>query len=396
MKQSQVCIVGAGCIGLTLALGLVKQGISVVVIDGAPRLSAPNCKAAEFSLRVSALSLASQALFMQLGVWQAMVDLRAQPYTTMDVRDKDSFGKIEFVAQEQDLTHLGHIVENDVIRHALLAALDEQPLATVLFDSPYQQIHQSDSDVFLTLKDGTPIIAKLLVACDGANSAIRQQYKMPITFWDYDHHAIVATIKTQLPHHNVARQVFLPDGPLAFLPLPEANTHSIVWSTSPMRAQALLAMDDSEFNKALMAEFDGQCGLCEVVSARQSFPLKMRYARKWLDNRVILMGDAAHTIHPLAGLGMNLGLKDAAYLLELLASASTSSAQGEFAPHKLLRQYERGRKADAQTHIAMMQGLKELFEGQHPLKKLIRGVGLNLVDNLSPLKQLFADKALGQ
>ena len=395
MKQTQVCIVGAGCVGLTLALGLAKQGIDVVVLDAAPEHSVPEQVSDQYSLRVSALSLASQGLLTELGAWQAIMAMRAQVYTTMDVRDKDSFGKICFAAQEQDLSHLGHIVENDVIRKALLETLANYNNASVMFDSPYQQIHQSDTDVFLTLKNGTPIIAKLLVACDGANSAIRQQYKMPLTFWDYDHHAIVATIKTQLPHNQVARQVFLPDGPLAFLPLPEANTHSIVWSTSPTKAKALMAMPDTEFNKALMSEFDGQCGLCEIVSQRQVFPLKMRYARKWLDNRVILMGDAAHTIHPLAGLGMNLGLKDAAYLLQLLADAP-SSKQHEFAPHTLLRQYERGRKADAQTHIAMMQGLKELFEGQHPLKKLIRGVGLNFVDNLSPLKQLFADQALGK
>jgi 2-octaprenylphenol hydroxylase len=140
-----------------------------------------------------------------------------------------------------------------------------------------------------------------------------------------------------------------------------------------------------------MAALDGQCGLCEVQSERMAFPLKMRYAQQWVSGKVVLMGDAAHTIHPLAGLGMNLGLKDAAYLIELL-----SNEQGEFASARTLRDYERTRKLDAQKHIAMMQGLKELFAGANPLKKLVRGVGLSLVDNLGPIKHLFAKEAIGK
>ena len=147
-------------------------------------------------------------------------------------------------------------------------------------------------------------------------------------------------------------------------------------------------MGDAEFNKALTAAFDSELGLCSVASQRVSFPLKMRYARKWVENRVILMGDAAHTIHPLAGLGMNLGLKDVAKLLQLIADEQ----HGVFANAKTLRHYEMARKADAQTHIAMMQGLKELFEGSNPVKKLIRGIGLNLVDAAKPIKHLFAEK----
>lgn len=296
-------------------------------------------------------------------------------------RSRASFGKISFTAADFDTEYLGHIVENDVIRQSLIVQLNEQASATLIFNTHYTEIHQSENDVFLTLESGQPIITKLLVACDGANSNIRQLFKMPITFWDYDHHAIVATIKTQLPHDNVARQVFLPDGPLAFLPLAEKNTHSIVWSTSPEKAKKLQALSDKEFNKILMAHFDGQCGLCEVVSERAAFPLTMRYSKKWLDNRVVLMGDAAHTIHPLAGLGMNLGLKDAALMIDLLSEGSQNEAissrveKPQFAPHKVLREYERTRKSDAQLHIAMMQGLKELFEGQNPVKKLIRVLG---------------------
>ena len=388
MKQVQVCIVGGGCVGLTLALGLAKANISVVVLDAAPT-QAPQSD--DYGLRVSALSIASQTLLEQLNVWPHIIAERACAYTHMDVRDADSFGKITFNNEQLELEHLGHIVENDIIRFALIKELEQQSNATVMFDTEYQQIHQSESDVFINLKTGEPIIAKLLVAADGANSAIRKQFNMALSFKDYDHHALVATVKTKESHANTARQVFLPTGPLAFLPLSDEHTHSIVWSTSPNHCDELLAMDDTTFNKAVMAAIDGQCGLCEVQSKRVAFPLKMRYAQQWVNGKVVLMGDAAHTIHPLAGLGMNLGLKDAAYLIELLSQDAK-----EFASTRTLRDYERTRKLDAQKHIAMMQGLKELFEGANPVKKLIRGVGLSLVDNLGPIKHLFAKEAIGK
>lgn len=388
MKQAQVCVVGGGCVGLTLALGLVKANISVVVIDAAAKQALPGD---DYGLRVSALSLASQALFESLNVWPEIMAQRACAYTHMDVRDQDSFGKIAFNSDELDLPQLGHIVENDIIRYALINELEKHSQATLMFETRYQQIHQSENDVFITLESGEPVIAKLLVAADGANSSVRKQFNLPITFKDYDHNAIVATVKTAEPHNNTARQVFLPTGPLAFLPLADKHTHSIVWSTSPEHCQSLLAMDDADFNKAVMAALDGQYGLCEIQSQRAAFPLKMRYAQQWVAGKVVLIGDAAHTIHPLAGLGMNLGLKDASYLIKLL-----SEQHKEFACDRTLRDYERTRKLDAQKHIAMMQGLKELFAGTHPVKKLIRGVGLSMVDNLGPIKQLFAKQALGK
>ncbi|MGS0534851.1 FAD-dependent monooxygenase [Pseudoalteromonas sp. SaAl2] len=388
MKQAQVCVVGGGCVGLTLALGLVKANISVVVIDAAAKQALPGD---DYGLRVSALSLASQALFESLNVWPEIMAQRACAYTHMDVRDQDSFGKIAFNSDELDLPQLGHIVENDIIRYALINELEKHSQATLMFETRYQQIHQSENDVFITLESGEPVIAKLLVAADGANSSVRKQFNLPITFKDYDHNAIVATVKTAEPHNNTARQVFLPTGPLAFLPLVDKHTHSIVWSTSPEHCQSLLAIDDADFNKAVMAALDGQYGLCEIQSQRAAFPLKMRYAQQWVAGKVVLIGDAAHTIHPLAGLGMNLGLKDASYLIKLL-----SEQHKEFACDRTLRDYERTRKLDAQKHIAMMQGLKELFAGTHPVKKLIRGVGLSMVDNLGPIKQLFAKQALGK
>ncbi|MFC3031039.1 FAD-dependent oxidoreductase [Pseudoalteromonas fenneropenaei] len=386
MQQIQVCIVGGGCVGLAAALGLAKAGISVALLDSG---DVPRPLGEQYQARVSAISLASQSLFAQLGVWDAILASRATPYQHMDVRDKDSSGRIAFSGQSLDLPELGHIIENEAIRFALYQALTREPNAKLHFNTRYQHIHQSDTDVLLTLEQGMPIMAKLLVAADGANSAIRRQFNLPISYWDYDHHAIVTTIKTTEPHAYTARQVFLPQGPLAFLPLADEHHHSIVWSTEPDHAKALMAMSDGDFAKAICAAIDAQCGLCEVVGERHVFPLTMRYAQQWLSGKVVLMGDAAHTIHPLAGLGMNLGLKDAALLIQLLRDNLS-----EFASHAVLREYERSRKLDAQKHIAMMQGLKTLFEGSHPLKKLIRGVGLSMVDKLGPIKDLFAKQAI--
>ncbi|MDK1312830.1 FAD-dependent monooxygenase [Pseudoalteromonas ardens] len=388
MQQVQVCIVGGGCVGLALALGLAKHNVSVMVLDAGPE---PQPLNEAYAARVSAISLASQSLFESLGVWDAIKAQRATAYRKMSVCDADSFGRIQFNAQQLALPELGHIIENDAIRYALYQALQQHSQASLMFGSRYQSIHQTDSDVLITLEQGMPVMAKLLVAADGANSGVRSQFKLPISFWDYDHHAIVATIKTEQPHDATARQVFLPDGPLALLPLSDPHTQSIVWSTAPEHARELMAMDEHSFNKALSAASDLQCGLCRVQGERAVFPLTMRYAQQWLTGKVVLMGDAAHTIHPLAGLGMNLGLKDAAHLIKALSEDSE-----EFASHRTLREYERSRKLDAQKHIAMMQGLKELFSGSHPLKKLVRGVGLNVVDNLGPIKDLFVQQAIGE
>lgn len=388
MQQVQVCIVGGGCVGLALALGLAKHNVSVMVLDAGPE---PQPLNEAYAARVSAISLASQSLFESLGVWDAIKAQRATVYRKMSVCDADSFGRIQFNAQQLALPELGHIIENDAIRYALYQALQQHSQASLMFGSRYQSIHQTDSDVLITLEQGMPVMAKLLVAADGANSGVRSQFKLPISFWDYDHHAIVATIKTEQPHDATARQVFLPDGPLALLPLSDPHTQSIVWSTAPEHARELMAMDEYSFNKALSAASDLQCGLCRVQGERAVFPLTMRYAQQWLTGKVVLMGDAAHTIHPLAGLGMNLGLKDAAHLIKALSEDSE-----EFASHRTLREYERSRKLDAQKHIAMMQGLKELFSGSHPLKKLVRGVGLNVVDNLGPIKDLFVQQAIGE
>ncbi|MDA8622085.1 FAD-dependent monooxygenase [Psychrosphaera sp.] len=399
MISTDIVVIGGGCVGLTAALGLADQGYSVVVVDRAAELvdlSTPQS-------RVSALSLASQQILTNLNAWQHMESDRLSSYDSMKVWDKESFGDISFNAGQVNQSHLGHIVENNNIRNGLIRAAKAQSLITLKFETEITAIHNNDEQVVLTLVDGSAdanslAMAKLAIAADGAQSWVKKQLKSATTFSDYDHHAIVANIKTTEPHNQCARQVFLPQGPLALLPMfgEQENVCSIVWSTSPEQAEHLINMDEVDFNKHLTAATDSVLGPCEVTTARASFPLTMRYTQQWLDKRVIFIGDAAHTIHPLAGLGMNLGLLDAASLVECLTQGSSSALLNDQVKlTRQLREFERWRKAEAQVLIVAMASLKELFDGSNPIKKLIRGVGLKITNNTPLVKNKIIEQAMG-
>ncbi|NRA55054.1 MAG: FAD-dependent monooxygenase [Gammaproteobacteria bacterium] len=401
IQSFDVAIVGGGMVGLALACALADSDLKIAVVETkTPSLDLPQAH----DMRVSALSQSSQNLLTRLNVWSSITASRHQPYRAMEVWDTDSFGKIAFDAQQLRCQSLGTIVENSVIQSALWQ--QAELLENIRLYHPYQcqSVAFGDKEAWLTLTDeqgGTEsLTAKLVVGADGANSWLRTKADIPLTSWDYDHHALVATIETDLAHQQTARQVFLPEGPLAFLPLanaqgnsPEQNLCSIVWSLSPESAQELAQCDELEFNRRLTTAFDNRLGYCQLKSARAIFPLKMRYARSFAKQRIALVGDAAHTIHPLAGLGVNLGLLDAAALAqEVLANHNAGKDIGELAN---LRRYERWRKADATQMIATMEGLKRLFSGSNPVKKLVRDLALVAVDHIDPIKDIFIRHAMG-
>ena len=332
-------------------------------------------------------------VFEQLQIWQDIKAERITAFNTMQVWDKDSFAKIDFSAEQVDSAELGYIIENVQIQSALLQAVKKQQNVTLYLPEQLHNIAVGDGEAWLTLKSGATLTSKLVVAADGANSWLRDKVDIPLTHWDYNHHAIVATVKSELAHENCARQIFTADGPLAFLPLFEKDVCSIVWSVSPDKAEQLKSLSNEEFNKQLTRAFDNRLGSCEVCSERYTFPLKMRYARDFAKHRVALIGDAAHTIHPLAGQGVNLGLLDALSLAQTVIE--NSEAGKDIGLYKNLRHFERWRKGEASQMIAAMELLKRLFQGSHPVKKGLRGFALLLTDKLMPLKKQFIRQAMG-
>ena len=391
MQSVDVAIVGGGMVGLAVACGLQGSGLRVAVLE--QRVPEPLAADAPPQLRVSAINAASEKLLTRLGVWQDILSRRASCYHGMEVWDKDSFGHISFDDQSMGYSHLGHIVENSVIHYALWNKAQQSSDITLLAPAELQQVAWGENETFLTLKDGSMLTARLVIGADGANSWLRNKADIPLTFWDYQHHALVATIRTEEPHDAVARQVFHGEGILAFLPLSDPHLCSIVWSLSPEEAQRMQQASEDEFNRALNIAFDNRLGLCKVESARQVFPLTGRYARQFAAHRLALVGDAAHTIHPLAGQGVNLGFMDAA---ELIAELKRLHRQGkDIGQYIYLRRYERSRKHSAALMLAGMQGFRDLFSGAHPAKKLLRDIGLKLADTLPGVKPQLIRQAMG-
>ncbi|TNH73997.1 FAD-dependent 2-octaprenylphenol hydroxylase [Aeromonas hydrophila] len=390
MQNVDVVIVGGGMVGLGLAAALKGSALKVAVIEG--QLPEPALDEAPDN-RVSALSLASQRILQQVGAWRGIEARRLQPYGQMEVWEQDSFGRIAFDAASLRQPELGHIVENRVIQLALLEAILDGDNIQLLSPARASSLQSGEAGSLLLLEDGRALSAKLVVAADGAHSWVRRQADIPLTSWDYGHHALVATVRCAEPHEAVARQIFTPEGPLAFLPLWQPDLCSIVWSVPAARAEALCQCDEEQFNRQLTTAFDGRLGLCKVEGARSAIPLTARYARDFARERLVLVGDAAHTIHPLAGQGVNLGLLDAAALAEqILHNQAAGKDIGRLAN---LRGYERWRKSEAASMLAAMEGLKRLFAGANPLKKLVRGAGLCAFDLLTPLKQSVIRAAMG-
>ncbi|PMG06210.1 FAD-dependent 2-octaprenylphenol hydroxylase [Vibrio breoganii] len=389
MKNVDLVIVGGGMVGLTLALALKETDIRIAIIES----NEPNEITPLATSRVSALSRASEKILARLGAWEGIAHHRCTAYSAMQVWEKDTFAKIDFSAKELHETNLGYIVENQIIQHFLVEQVKQLPNVTLFQPNKCSNLAVGEREAWLTLDNGQNLTAKLVVAADGANSWVRRQQDFPLTEWDYDHTAIVTNVTMAEPHNGIARQAFTETGPLAFLPLHEPNLCSIVWSQTTDKAQQLMALSEEDFCKQLAVDFDMHLGQVKHLTTRQAIPLKMRYARDFAKNRVALIGDAAHTIHPLAGQGVNLGLLDAATLAQEIEQYwNTGKDIGDYAN---LRHFERWRKTEAVKMISSMQGFKELFNGGDPLKKLLRGVGMNLAGTLPGVKNEVMKHALG-
>lgn len=393
--RADLLIVGAGMVGSALALALQGSGLQVLLLDGSPMSVKPFDPQAAFEPRVSALSTASQRILERLGVWDGIAARRASPYTDMHVWDGSGTGQIHFSAESLHADTLGHIVENRVVQDALLDRLHDCDLG-LLANARLEQMRRSGDDWLLTLADGRILRAPLVIAADGANSAVRRLTGVATREWDYLHHAIVTSVRSAQCHRMTAWQRFTDNGPLAFLPLERDGRHdwcSIVWSTTPGEAQRLMALDDAGFCTELERAFEGRLG--QVVSAdpRLCVPLRQRHAKRYVAEGLALIGDAAHTIHPLAGQGVNLGFLDAAVLAEVLLQAA---GRGErLADIKVLSRYERRRMPHNLALMAAMEGFERLFQADPLPVRWLRNTGLKLVDRLPEAKALFVREALG-
>jgi len=404
MQKFDLLIVGAGMVGLTLALALRKNtNLTIAIADTLPIADLSS----EPEVRVSAINVASKTIFEQLDVWADIEKQRLQAYQHMHIWDKAGLGKLDFSVADLNSfpknEQLGWIIENTVIRNALWKKAQQDQDISFFTHSKLANIAMGESEVFASFDVAVsnsnntpqmPLIAKLVVGADGANSWLRKQLATPMITRDYDHHAIVATINCLQGHKNTAWQVFLPTGPSAFLPLfpQNNNTCSIVYSTSPEEAKRLIELSPTDFAKELTAASDGKLGAIELISERFTHPLTMRLAQDFVKDRTVLIGDAAHTIHPLAGQGVNLGLLDAASLAQSLASLTPEQ---DLADQKVLKAFARYRKAEAIEMITAMEAIKQTFSVQQNGLKLLRGIGMSLLNNIKPAKKIMIEQALG-
>lgn len=396
-----ILVVGGGMTGSAMALGLARQGWSVALVEGAPVDGAvadfsPADAVADFEPRVSAISVASQRLLEDLGVWSTIVARRHCGYQHMSVWDGEGTGRIEFDAAELHAPALGTIVENRSIVRALMLAVQDSDIA--LFDGvKVSGWQEHDGKRGIQLGDGRQLTADLVIAADGGNSRMRQWVGLPTREWDYEQQAIVCTVRTAQPHQHTAWQSFSLTGPLAFLPLlnETGDDHfcSIVWSQDTGEARRLMALDDDDFIRELEQAIERQLGPVEAISKRFSFPLRQRHAKDYVRPGFALIGDAAHTIHPLAGQGANLGYGDVRVLLDELDKARRAGLRPD--DELLLARYQRRRKGENLTMMAAMEGFKQLFARDELPLRWLRNSGMRWLNNLAPLKNRIAAEAMG-
>lgn len=405
-QHFDIIIVGGGLVGATLARALADTALTLAMVDRqfpaateTEAIAAKNAAAPQFDARVSAITGASKQLFARLGVWQGIIDRRCQPYQQMKVWDAEGTGSISFSAKDIHCDELGSIVENRVILESLYQQLRSQSnlefqAPTSLLSLQKMQVNGAQR-IQLELENGIHITTSLLIAADGANSKIRELAMFDTREWDYQHHAIVTTVRTAAPHENTAWQRFMPTGPLAFLPLPGYEQHycSIVWSALPELASELMTLNEVDFNQALEKAFEQRLGTIESSAPRFSFPLRQRHAKCYVQDNIALVGDAAHTIHPLAGQGVNLGLKDVEVLAEEIQAALKKGLA--HADNYVLNRYQRRRMSDNKSMMWMMEGFQHLFGSEELPLRWLRNHGMSAIDQIPLIKNQLARQAMG-
>jgi len=398
VEEFDVVVVGGGIAGLSMAAALGGSSLRVCVLEAGPGSAAESPlggDVTDFDPRVSALTPRSIAFLQRLGAWPLISARRHSPYSHMTVWDAEGTGRIEFDAAEVAASSLGSIVENREIIAALAQCVRQAPNVELRCETQLAELTQGEEHNVLTLSCGATLRSALLVAADGAQSATRELLGLRTREWAYGHRAIVTTAAFEQGHQATAWQRFLPTGPLALLPLSASGERlcSIVWSIDESQADAVLDLDDAAFAQALGEASEYALGAVERCAPRRAFPLRQRHAVDYVVPGAALVADAAHTIHPLAGQGINLGLADVDVLAEeVLQAASRGLSPGRL---DVLRRYQRRRKADNLTMMAAMDGFKRLFEQDALPLRWLRNTGMRLVGRAPAVKRRIIREAMG-
>lgn len=389
MKPLDIIVIGGGVVGLSAALMAARQGLQVALVEAhAAKVWQQN----QADLRVVALALDSQALLTSFGLWQDVLARRAFAYTQMTVFDAVESTPLCFDAGDLGRTHLGHIVENDALVEVLWRAVVDEVNIRRYCPDKISGLYETESDVRVLLQSGNELYARLVIGADGATSMVRQLLGIKTDAHDYQQKAIVAFVEVELPHRNTAWQRFTATGPLAFLPFGE-RCCSIVWSLPEALADTWVQAEPVAFCRALDSAFAGTLGKTRLCSARAAFPLHRRLAQRMIQGRTLLLGDAAHSVHPLAGQGVNLGLRDVSTLRDVLAASRENT--GDALNSLQLARWARSRYSENALAALAFENINRIFSNDNMALALLRGRLLSLGNRLGPLKQTMARYAVG-
>ncbi len=383
-----VVVAGGGVVGAACALALAGAGLEVLLVEGR---EPPRWSAGRPDLRVYAFAPDNAALLDSLGVWAGVRERRAQPYRRMRVWDAAGGGELAFDADALGRGQLGWIVENDLLVERLWAAL---PAAGVHVRCParVESLEQDERGVRLRLDDGSRVEAAIAVAADGAESTLRTLAGLPVSRHDYGQRGVVAFVQSERPHEDTAWQRFLPTGPLAVLPFTEGRS-SIVWTLPEAEAQRVLALDEQAFGRELTAAFAARLGAMRPLSPRAGFALRRQLVADYVSGRVLALGDAAHVVHPLAGQGVNLGLRDVSALRALVRDAARRRVDWT-APQRL-RRWARTRRSENAVAAYGFDAINTVFSNDEMHLTLLRGSLLGAAGRMPPLLSAFWKRAAG-
>lgn len=386
--DTDVLIVGGGLVGGLTACALAHGGVDVIVVDAD---DPETLLKAEYDGRCSAIARSVHNAFVSLGLWDHMKD---EAGIIEEIRVTDGKSPLFLHFDSLDLTGIpfGYMLENRTVRKTLLKVLPEMDHATYLAPKRITSLDRSPSEVTANLDDGTTIKAKLVIGADGRASWVRRSANIDITKWSYDQTAIVCTVETEKSHQNVAQEHFRSTGPFAILPMP-GHRSNIVWTESSRNAPVLVGLNDEDFLAELSERFGDYLGEIKVVGPRWSYPLTLQYAKRSIDQRLALVGDASHGMHPVAGQGFNMGARDACAIAELIIE--TKKLGLDVGAGRVLEDYDKWRHFDNHLMLASTDAIVKLFSNTIGPVRFARDVGLAVVDKLPFAKKFFTKSAMG-